>query len=86
MRTSNGTLGSKTTRPSSFGAPIAGMPNAPGSASSAGGAAAISAATSSAGTAYVGTTRLGSHTSIALVLSITVSSPITARIRLSVGS
>jgi len=42
--------------------------------------------TSSDGTAYVGTTRLGSQTSIARVLSITVSSPSVARMRLSIGS
>ena len=46
----------------------------------------MSAATSSTGTAYVGTTRLGSQTSIARVVSMTVPSPTSARMRLSIGS
>jgi hypothetical protein len=45
-----------------------------------------SARTSAAGTANVGEMRRGSHTSRARVLSTTVSSPIVARRRFSVGS
>jgi hypothetical protein len=41
---------------------------------------------SATGTAYTGTIRLGSQTSIALVLSITVRSPSSPRILSSVGS
>ena len=73
-------LGSSTRRPASCGAsPIAGT-------SAASAAGAISARRSSSGTAYVGTTRCGSQTSIARVVSTTVSPPSVARIRLSIGS
>ena len=79
-------LGSSTRSPASCGASIGGTPADEGSPGGVAGDAAICAATCSTGTAYDGTTRRGSQTSMARLLSITVSSPSTARTRLSVGS
>ena len=65
-----------------------GMPGCsmPPAAASVAGAGPIAALMSASGTAYVGTTRRGSHTSSARVLSSAGSSPIVARTRFAVGS
>ena len=81
LRTANGTLGSSTA-PTAQLRRVAASPERRATTA----AGAISARTSSSGTAYVGTTRRGSQTSIARVLSTTVSPPSVARIRLSIGS
>ena len=81
--TVNGTLGSSTRSAvtSARGTPT----SSPGPAA-AGPAGISSPRTSCTGTAYDGTTRRGSQTSTARVLSTTVSPPSTAWIRFAVGS
>ena len=81
--TPNGTLGSSTRSAVTSGSRTPASPSGPAAAAPAG---TSSPRTSPAGTAYDGTTRRGSQTSTARVLSTTVSPPSTARIRLAVGS